>query len=132
MTKKKQIKACSECQFENGNHSFECSHYKEPKNPMTTQPPKKDLRGKIIDLMFKNFGNCPKELPNQILILLSQSRQSEREKCLKEYSWDCCKLLKKAEKRIIEDFIEGKRCLNCGAKKEGILTDLCDKCLEEE
>lgn len=26
----------------------------------------------------------------------------------------------------------GRICLNCGKPKEGTLTDLCDKCLEEE
>ncbi len=35
----------------------------------------KELKEKIIDLMFKNFGNCPKKLPNQILELLSQEKQ---------------------------------------------------------
>ncbi len=29
--KKKEIKNCPECQFENGKHSFECSQYKETK-----------------------------------------------------------------------------------------------------
>ena len=40
-------------------------------------------------------------------------------------------LLKQEKEKLIKEFIEGKRCLNCGAKKESNLTDLCDKCLED-
>lgn len=38
--------------------------------------------------------------------------------------------LKKVEKLIIKEFINGERCLSCGCKKEKNLLDACLKCLE--
>ena len=44
-------------------------------------------------------------------------------------------LLKSETKKIIQEFIESKRCLHCGKLKEnwqGDLSSWCDRCLEEE
>ena len=53
----------------------------------------KEIKEKIIDLMFKNFGNCPKRLPTQILELFSQ----EKEKLLERI---------KLEKKVESDFLD--------------------------
>jgi len=37
----------------------------------------KEIKEKIIDLMFKNFGNCPKRLPTQILKLFNKQEKEE-------------------------------------------------------
>ena len=45
------------------------------------------------------------------------------------------RLLKSETKKIIQEFIESKRCLHCGKLKEnwqGDLSSWCDRCLEEE
>ncbi len=50
MPKEKEIKEnCPECQFENGKHSFECSHYKEP------TPPQIKGREKEFRINFGSF-----------------------------------------------------------------------------
>ena len=38
--------------------------------------------------------------------------------------------IKLAKKEIINDYKNGKRCLNCGSKKKGELSDFCQKCYE--
>ena len=44
----------------------------------------KEIKEKIIDLMFKNFGNCPKRLPTQILKLFNKQEKEE----LSERIWN--------------------------------------------
>lgn len=39
-------------------------------------------------------------------------------------------LLAKSCQELLEEIKNGTICLNCGGKKEGKLTDWCDKCLE--
>ena len=123
MTKKNKIKVCSECQFENGNHSFECSHYKEPKNPMTI--PLKENWEKEFEKKWENilFGKCGHgngiigDIKPELKSFFSQSCQEAeklgyekgyqdgKEKCLKEYSWDCTKILKAEQEKCKKEKI---------------------------
>lgn len=41
-------------------------------------------------------------------------------------------LLQKVRAEIKQEFVEGKRCLTCGKKKENNLTDMCENCLEND
>ncbi len=43
----------------------------------------KEIKEKIINLMFKNFGNCPKKLPDQILSLFEEELQKQKKEMLK-------------------------------------------------
>lgn len=60
---------------------------------------------KAREIDLRDFGNS---IINQILELFAQQKQK----------W-------------VKDLKQGKICLNCGGKKASNLTDLCEKCLEE-
>jgi len=69
----------------------------------------KEIKEKIIDLMFKNFGNCPKRLPTQILklfnktdkIILTPEKQKAIRKNFQELE-NSIRLLKKEIKEMPE------------------------------
>ncbi len=55
---------------------------------------------------------------------------------IKVFIHQLCKKVSKSEKeKLLKEFIEGKRCLNCGELKEnwqGDLSSWCGECLEAE
>ena len=68
----------------------------------------KEIKEKIIDLMFKNFGNCPKRLPTQILKLFSQEKEELLERIKLKYD----KAIEDLEKLINQIKEYGKRTKN--------------------
>ena len=75
---------------------------------------KKEIKEKIEEI-FKEFPDIKIDEFKFVIDALAELFKSEKEKLIKE-------------------FIEGKRCLNCGKLKEnwqGDLSTWCDKCLEE-
>ena len=65
-------------------------------------------------MVLKNKNKDIEVLINKILALIEKSH-------------------KKTEKKIIDEFIKGKRCLGCGEYKtadHSNSTDYCEKCLE--
>ena len=44
---------------------------------------------------------------------------------------DLSRALSQQKQDLIKEFRTGKRCLNCGAKKDNNLSDFCSKCIEE-
>ncbi len=52
-----------------------------------------------------------KEIKQVFSNLLAEQREEEKQKCLKEFSWKCCLLLKKARKELTEEIKEEKRIL---------------------
>ena len=81
--------------------------------------PQKEIKEKIIEDWEKELDEQWKETDHYII-----------------WGWwvkDMIKKLLKSEKeKLTKEFTSGERCLSCGAEKESNLTNLCDKCLEEE
>ena len=96
MTKNKELNKCSECQFENGEHSQECSKYKE-------KPTKAEqLAIEIYYASSKKVKLSVDDWLKKIEVLL----KAEKFALEKEYSWSYGILLRKELKEQRGEFIE--------------------------
>jgi len=86
------------------------------------------LRNKIVEILEK-FEWASTDLEPERTTEIEKAEASLETR--KEFADLILVLIQKVRQEIIKEFTEGKRCLNCGGKKESKLTDWCDKCLEE-
>ncbi len=103
---------------------------------------KKEIKEKIIEDWEKEFGGDElAKLYKEFEKKIDQEGMSSMEICNSDENCNIYvskkliekirQLLSQEKQKWIKDLKTGKICLNCGGKKEGKLTDLCDKCLEE-
>ena len=77
------------------------------------------------------FDRKGKEIQADIRKFVELKLAKQEFDLVKRHSQLAGKVLREEKQKWVEDLKYGKICLNCGGKKKGKLTDLCDKCLEE-
>ncbi len=107
MKHNKELNKCSECQFENGEHSFECSKYKEKDwvnkewEKEFDEPHKKDCNIEPPP----HICNCQKEIISNLL-------KEQKFALEKEITWVAGRLLRKELKAKDKEFIDWTKRLD--------------------
>ena len=129
MKHNKELNNCKICQFENGEHSFECSKYKEKdweKRAEAGEPPVSILNDwiKEFERRFSHSVFCEESKLkcscdySKFKQFFAKTLKEEKFALEKEYSWSYGRLLRKELKEQRGEFIEIIKCKNCKGKGE--------------